>query len=136
VCALFGTADALPSITPTWDKRYLAVDRHGYSFASSPLPLRAIYILEPREPRGPVIQSLSGSGSLISLVAHTYMNYLLNREMRSREFDLLSRLAANLPVQRVFPQDDPSAITILREAILSYAASSYPAEVAVGVPQP
>ena len=136
VCALFGTADALPSITPTWDKRYLAVDRHGYSFASSPMPLRAIYILEPRGPRGPVIQSLSSSESLISLVAQTYMNYMLNREMRSREFDLLSRLAAILPVQRVFPQANPSAIAILREAILSHAANSYPAEAPAGVPQP
>ena len=41
VRALFGSEEALPQITPTWDKRYMALGENGLGFVANPLPLGA-----------------------------------------------------------------------------------------------
>jgi hypothetical protein len=58
----------------------------------------------------------------MTLVANTYVNYLLDRDMRSSEFDTLSRIVARIPIRLVRPTADPSALTGLCEAILADAA--------------
>jgi hypothetical protein len=116
---LFGSEDALPRITPTWDKRYLPLGQNGYHFASKRLPLGAIYILDSRDPTltAPVVETVSRKETLMTLVANTYVNYLLDRSMRRTEFDVLSRIVSGIPVRRVRPPDDPSAILELSGAI-------------------
>lgn len=119
VGALFGSKDALPRITPTWGKQYLALDQKGYRFQTEPLPLGAIYMLSEREAglTTPVVEKLAGSEAFTMLVANTYVNYLLNEDMRIREFDVLSRLMAGTPVRCVRPAGDPSKVFELCEAI-------------------
>lgn len=109
---LFGSEDALPRITPTWDKHYLPLGQNGHHFASNPMPLGAIYILDSREPTltAPVVVPVSSKDALITLVANTYVNYLLDRDMRRTEFDVLSRVVSGIPVRRIRRPDDPSAI--------------------------
>jgi hypothetical protein len=123
VRTLLGTEDALPRITLTWEKRYLPLDRNEHRFQSSPLPLGAIYILDERESglTAPVIEEVVGGEVLMSLVANTYVNYLLDREMRAREFDVLSRLLAGVAVRRVRPAADSSKIFDLCESIAADA---------------
>jgi hypothetical protein len=123
VRALFGTEEALPRITPTWDKRYMALGDNGFGFATKPLPLRAIYLLGAREAEfaNPVIEGVAGSAALAELAPHTYVNYLLDRGMRSREFDVLSRVVAGIPIRRVRPTPDPSAVFDLAKAIAADA---------------
>lgn len=119
VRTLFGSEDALPPITPTWDKRYLPLGENGHDFASSPLPLGAIYILDSRDSAlaAPVIKEISGKEAFMALVANTYVNYLLDQNMRRTEFDVLSSIVSEVPVRRVHPPDEPSAIFGLCEAI-------------------
>jgi hypothetical protein len=121
--ALFGSEGALPRITPTWDKRYLALGDNGFGFATKPLPLRAIYLLGARETNlaAPVIEEVAGGDAFAGLVANTYVNYLLDREMRSQEFDMLSRVVAGIPIRRVRPSADPTAVFDLCEAIAADA---------------
>jgi hypothetical protein len=123
VRALFGSEDALPRITPTWDKRYLALDRDGRRFQSEPLPLGAMYILGEREEdlTAPVVEDLAGHGALATLVASTYVNYLLDGDMRARDFDILGRVLAGVPVRRVRPTADPSKVFALCETIATDA---------------
>lgn len=123
VRALFESEDALPPITPTWNKRYLSLGQNGRHFASNPLPLGAIYILDSRDPTltAPVVEAVSSKEALITLVANTYVNYLLDRNMRRTEFDVLSRVVSGIPVRRVRPPDDPSAILGLCSAIAADA---------------
>jgi hypothetical protein len=120
VSALFGSEDALPPITPTWEKRYMTLDRDGCRFETNPLPLAAIYVLGERDAalRKPVIEEVHGVEAVTMLVANTYVNYLLDREMRRREFDVLGRLITALGVRRVRPPTDPSAIFGICEAIV------------------
>ena len=123
VRALFGSDEALPRITPTWDKRYLALGDNGLGFTANPLPLGAIYVLGTREGdlAAPVIDDIAGSNALRDLVTNTYVNYLLDREMRSREFDVLTRLVVRMPIRRVRAPADYSAVLGLSEAIANDA---------------
>ena len=108
--ALFGPGEELPRITPTWGKKYLSLDRSGFAFQSGPLPLSAIYVLDIRKDAldVPVLEELSVAESFPNLVANTYLNYLLDADMRKREFEVLGRLAGAVPVRRASPARDSS----------------------------
>jgi hypothetical protein len=123
VRALFGSEDELPLITPTWGKRYLALNQNGYRFQSDPLPLSAIYMLHDREDASaiPVVEELSGADAFMTLAGNTYLNFLLNAGMRKREFEVLSRVAAGVPIRRVHPAGDSSKVFELCEAIAADA---------------
>ena len=120
---LFGSENDLPRITPTWDKRYLPLGQNGHHFASSPLPLGAIYILDSRESSltAPIIEGVPGREAFIELVANTYVNYLLDQDMRRTEFDVLGRVVSEIPIRRVRPPAESSAIFNLCEAIAADA---------------
>lgn len=123
VRALFGSEDALPLITPTWGKRYLPLDQDGRIFQAAPLPLGAVYMLANREPglTAPVIEEFAASEAFMTLVTNTYVNYLLNADMRSREFDVLGRVVARVPVRRVRSAADPSKVFDLCETVAADA---------------
>jgi hypothetical protein len=123
VRSLFGSEEALPQITPTWDKRYMALGDNGLGFAAKALPLGAIYFLGERELAlaAPIVEEVAGGNALAGLVANTYVNYLLDRDMRSREFDVLGRVVDGIPIRRVRPQADPSTVFHLCEAIVTDA---------------
>ncbi len=96
------------------------VERRFHSQAS---PLGAVYILGERdtERTEPSIEELAFGDALVSLVANTYVNYVLDRDMRRREFDLLSRLVARVPVRRIRPSANPSGVLAMCEAIAADA---------------
>ena len=116
---LFGSDDALPRVTPNWEKRFLPLDQDGYHFQARPLPLAAIYILGDRTAnwKGPTFEELEGWAALETLVAHTYVNYLLDRNMRHWEFELLGRLVREVPIRRVGLAADPANLSNLCEGI-------------------
>jgi hypothetical protein len=117
--ALLGSAGALPQITPTWSKLYLPLDQRPCRFESRRLPLAAIYLLGERDPNRsvPVMEEVAPAEALLALVANAYVNYVLDRDMRRREFELLSRLAASVPVRRLHPVADPSGLSFLCRTI-------------------
>jgi hypothetical protein len=124
VRSLFGDENALPPITPTWDKRYLALDQDGRNFARQSLPLRAIYFLDAREAglSEPVIEEVVDRQAFMALLANTHGNYLLDRGMRTREFNLLGRVAVTIPMRRVRCSANLSAFTSLCETIIADAS--------------
>lgn len=128
VTALYGLENVLPRITPGWEKRYLDLQSNGYRFACEPLPLAAIYILDKRSSdlRSPFIEPVHGAPGLIELVANTYVSYLSDRSMRSRDFELLSRVAAHVPIRRVAPHSDPVHLQTMCDRILEDAETLAP----------
>lgn len=96
----YGSGEALPPLTPNWDKKALDLKVQGYHFESSPLPILAIYFLDYKpESRPTVVEGLHGQQALMALVNNTYVNYLLDAEMRAVEFELLGRMWERLPLR-------------------------------------
>jgi hypothetical protein len=117
---LYGRPDALPALTPNWDKCYLDLTIRDGGFHTSPLPLGAIYILGERQadPAMPVVKSGPAAGYLMALVANAYANYLLDRSLRAEEFHALARLITRVPVRRVISHTDPALLHRLCDMIL------------------
>lgn len=109
---LFGSETALPVFSPNYDKRQLLLAEKGLAFAARALPLGAIVLLGDRtdEERAPWIESVTPRQSMLCLVADSYATNLLDPEMRAREFGLLGRLLAVVPVCRLHPHQQPSRI--------------------------
>ena len=117
---LYDSPEALPRLLPDWDKRRLALGEQGTRFESRCLPLGAIYLLSERRPNpAPYVESMRPQNALLALVADTYANKILDREMRAREFAVLGRLVTTVPVRRVYPHEDPTRLeelcSVLRE---------------------
>lgn len=111
VTALFGSPDAIPSFSTGWEKKRLVLGDKQSPFESRPLPLAAVYLLgERRSDNAPFVEAMRPQLALLSLVADTFANKVLDREMRAREFEVLGRLVSRLPVRRVFPHSDPSRV--------------------------
>ncbi len=115
----YGSSDALPTLTPTWDKRYLNLSDNGHRFQPQPLPLSAIYVLGERsnDPAAPFVEDLASNSKLLTLVTNTYTNYMLSPSMRASEFELLGQLVGSLPIKKVVPHADPRFLSQLCEVI-------------------
>ena len=116
--SLFGSPEALPRITPTWDKRYLDLNQPQFSFVQHPLELAAIYVLAPRATRSPAVERLDSKAALMALVPETYSTRLLSGAQRAREFDVLARLVEHVPVRLLTPGADLASMPALCETIL------------------
>ncbi len=103
----YGSAEALPKLTPTWEKRALDLRAGHGGFQLQRLPLAGIYVLEDRSSgRDAVIESLSGRASILALLANSYTGYLLDPPMRANELAFLTRIAARVPVRRLVRSAD------------------------------
>jgi hypothetical protein len=120
VKALYGSESHLPKLTPNWDKCYLDLTERPHQFQPEALPLAGIYILNERseDADAPFVHSLDHAEGLMSLVANTYATKLMDKQMRAREFELLSRVLKNVPVRRVTPHTDPARVWELCDTIL------------------
>jgi len=115
---LYGSSEALPRVNPEWEKRRLGLGDQGTRFESRALPLQVIYLLGDRRPDlAPSVEAMGTQAALLDLVANTYANKILDRDMRAREFDVLGRLATAVPIRQVFPHSDPNRIRDLCQVI-------------------
>jgi hypothetical protein len=118
--ALYGSEAHLPKLTPNWEKCYLDLTKRPEQFQKQPLPLAAIYQLGVRrdDKEAPFVESLDRAAGLMSLVANTYATKLMDKQMRAREFELLTRVLNNVPLRHVTPHTDPSRLPELCNSIL------------------
>jgi hypothetical protein len=125
VTYLYGSPDALPLVIPEnpldpdWDKRNLDLTSGGYRFQSQPLPLGAVYFLGARRgENAPEAEVVIGQAGLLALLANSFGSNLLDPNRRGQEFEVLSRLAAQVPLRRISPHSDPAYLTRCCELIL------------------
>ena len=115
---LYGSSEALPRFSPAWDKHRLDLGNHGTRFENRPLPLGAIYLLGDRRPDpAPYLEAIRPQAALLSLVADTFANKILDRAMRASEFAVLGRLVSTVPIRRVFPHEDSTRLGELCKVI-------------------
>ncbi len=120
---LFGARDALPQLTPSWEKFFLPLDGGNAKFDEQRRVVSAVYLFAPRvaEVGAPRIELLSAREALLELVQNTYMNWLLDRSQRAAEFDALSKLVTQVPIRQIVPHFDPGRIGALCELIVADA---------------
>jgi len=120
VRALYGSTDALPRLTPTWDKRFIDLTQTRYRLETRALPLAAIYVLDERGAHEalPRVERLSAPAGLMAMVANTQANRLLDARMRAQEFQCLGRVVASLGVRRLVPPDDLDRLPALCDLIV------------------
>jgi len=121
---LYGSAETLPRFSTGWEKRRLVLGDQGTQFESRTLPLGAIYLLGDRRPhQAPLVQGVQPQAGLISLVADSFANKILDRAMRAQEFAVLGQLVTTVPIRRVHPHSDASHLKELCALICKDFAS-------------
>ena len=120
---LFGARDALPRLTPSWEKFFLPLDGGNAKFEEQRRVVSTVYVFAPRvaEANAPRIETMSAREALLDLVQNSYMNWLLDRRQRAAEFDALSKLVTQVPIRRIVPHLDPGRIGALCELIVADA---------------
>jgi hypothetical protein len=120
VQALFGAADALPRLTPNWDKLCLDLGQNDFAFQETPLSLGAVYVLGKRsgDRQAPYVEMLSPQECFLELVRNTYVAPWLDRAMFARDFELFGRLVRCVPVRRIVPHEDSTHLHVLCQTIL------------------
>lgn len=118
VASLYGSPDALPRFSRSYEKRCLSLDKQKLVFATHALPLAAIYILgDRRTDPAPVIEPVSGQTALVTLIANTYATNMLDSTMRAREFESLGRLVPRIAIRKVSAHRDPARLGSLCDRI-------------------
>ena len=104
---IYGSSEALPRFAPNWEKRRMPLGSDDVRFENRALPLGGVYILNEKLVTAPYIKQMSEQGAFVSLVANTYATDFLDREMRAREFGVLSRLVSSAPIHRLYARQEP-----------------------------
>jgi hypothetical protein len=114
---LYGSGDALPRLTPNWDKRALALV--GERFQHRRLPLGAVYVLRARgHGTTPHVAPARGREALLMMLANTYVGYLLDADLRVRELEALVRIASAVPIRWIVSPAEGLPVTALCAQIL------------------
>lgn len=121
---LFGSAEALPLLTASWEKRYLDVHERGL-FEGRPLPLSGMFVLDGRvaSEAAPCVHTLSRRDAFATVLAHFHTVWMLPTSPQDQVFQLATRIAREIPVARVVPHADPARLPGLCDLILSHAES-------------
>jgi hypothetical protein len=119
---LYGSADALPRFSRSYEKRCLSLERSTLQFETRSLPVKAIYIFGERcSDLAPRLGTISAQKSILALVANTFATNVLETEMRAKEFSTLGRLIPNVRIREVFAHKDleclPELCRLIREDV-------------------
>ncbi|MEB3826586.1 serine/threonine protein kinase [Phormidium sp. CCY1219] len=135
--ALYGSEADLPRVFSFSEKRFVDLrDNSGstalsasstprWQFQGEPLPLAAIYVLEPRQPglAKPTVEPIPPAMAVMELMAQRSANHLkLDMDKQAREFAALSRVATTVPVRKITRSDSLEALPQLCDAIVKDVA--------------
>jgi hypothetical protein len=117
---LLGSPEALPRLTPTWEKLYLALGTEGQVYQDLPMPLAAIYLLGPRESSAaaPRAEAAPATAAFVELTAHLYTSPALRPHTRAADFGLIGRLVARVPVRRAIAHGDAAMLDTFLDCII------------------
>jgi hypothetical protein len=116
---LYGSSDALPPLSPGWDKRYLPLGEVGMPrFEDRQLRLGTLYTFGDSSTHATAnIEATSQKSALLMLVGNTYATNFLDAKQRAKEFEVLGRLVDAVPVRRINPSRNVTSVNELCELI-------------------
>lgn len=113
----------LPRVYSYLEKRQVELERSAAGgaegFQAAALPLRAIYLLEPRDPArtAPQVEPLAPAAGLHQLLVYRWGTQLISPEHAARELSGLAQLTQSTPVRRIHRPDDLNSLGRLVQAI-------------------
>ena len=118
VQSIYGSPEALPRITPNYEKRCLSLEKQKLGFQEQALPLAAIYILrERRSDAAPLLEAITPREAFLSLVANTFGTNVVEGTMRANEFETLGRVVPGVRIRQLWAHEDPSRLPELCQQI-------------------
>jgi hypothetical protein len=138
VAHLYGHPDALPRLTPSWEKQYLDLLTGHRRFQSTALPLAAIYILSGPAGPGGEITEIPRSTAMMRLLPNVYVNYLLDDGFRERDFVRIAKAVNTVAVRQLNLRHDFTTLERTCHAIVIdlYQARNRICDVERGQPAP
>ncbi len=117
---LYGSAEALPLLTPNWEKRGLHLVEHADRFQKECLPLAAVYLLggHGRQLEVPLIENARKAAGLMALVANDFVNCVLGKSGLARNFKVLCRLREQILLRRITVPAAPEKLAGIPAAIV------------------
>jgi hypothetical protein len=114
------------AFSANFPKRMVHLASSGLRFSPEVVELDSLYLLQERtnDAAAPLLEPIDKREALMSLVANTYANLLLDHEMRAQEFAFLGRLLNAVPVKRLRAHQEIARIGALCELIESEVAST------------
>ncbi len=118
------SSDKLTKVLSIADKHFLKLssdkDAERWKFHAQPMQLAAVYALNERGQSDSIsIDAQSQATGLLKLAGNVYPEYSLHQSDRSRDFAVLGKLAAKIPVRTVTRPDNLETLSQLRDAILT-----------------
>lgn len=117
---LFGSGDALPRLTPGWEKRGLSLGTDRCCFQEEPLPLAALYFFGARSDSdsAPSLAPISGTAALLKLVTNSWGHYADKPEILARQLNVFTRLTQSVPMRLLTPHSDSSRLPAMRQLLV------------------
>jgi hypothetical protein len=115
-----GSVKDLPPLSPTWEKRALALDRAGIRQATTAVPLAGWFLLDERMKPGdaPRVAPLAGAAALRALVENAYVNYLMEPAELAAELVALGRAAGEWRALRLGVGDGEAGLAATQAMIV------------------
>jgi hypothetical protein len=97
---MYGSAEALPRFSDTWDKRRFDLMEIG-AFSAGAVPLGGVYLLTNTGgiPDAPCVVPVTSGEAMVELLANVYGNRLFHHELRLRELDTVHHVVGSVPVK-------------------------------------
>jgi hypothetical protein len=118
--ALYGSAEALPRFSESWDKRRLDLAQMG-AFAARSVPLGAVYMLTNTSgvPNAPCVLPTSPGEAMAELLANVYANRVLHDELRLQELNTVHHVVSSVPVKAVATGARPELVSRFCDVLLA-----------------
>ena len=120
--AVFGSGVSVPPVSEVYEKGVLDLPAAGLPFQTTPVPIDTICVLGERRSDATRMVDLAGHAAAMALVANTYGIYLLDREMRGAELDVLSALVRRVRICALQLENDLGGVARQVETVMSSAA--------------
>jgi len=125
VRGLLGRSEALPLLTPTWDKRYLPLGTGQAGFSARPLPVRALFLLRGREDAAaaPRIEPVPPLAAFPAILANVLASQGVPDDQAGDDFRFSSRLAERVPAFALTAHADPARLGALCRLVADRVAA-------------
>jgi hypothetical protein len=125
VRSLMGAPDALPLLTPSWEKRYLPLHATAGGFASDPRPIAALFVLHERENAtdAPRVERLATREAFPSVIGNLLDKRAIPGEPPGMDLRFAAELLTEVPAFTLVGHVNPVRLDQLCERVRALVAS-------------